>query len=429
VETLTVVDEIKRIMGLEDPAERYNAVRDFLITRCYWKNFDKNTRDYIAMILPEIIRVLMSFNPLLSEVHLQSMLSRQLEVDESEPIIHKITCETYEPLIQGSIDDLESCLRELSSKSPRTAELFLKILQVPRKKKFSLEDWLTVGPFLIVWKKRFESLNWFENLFAVVSSEIWKSWVDEVVKQTSNNISGPYAIGNIIYSYLLHIYAANWAIKEGFTSIEFPDQQKGVGDITAVCGDRKIVIECKFVHMSKKFESYCSRVISVFCQRTNNPLILLVDQFSFPPSEKIKTIEQDECIAIKEFVKQVAKDPGKSHHGIFKNLVFEYRPELPLALVTIDSQQKDTRRNALNFLEKGLTKILVNGAKQLTRIKDSNCQKILFLGLQSDFEYLIDWNVPVLQEIKTSFFSKAANERDIKVIYSEDVGFSVARYL
>jgi hypothetical protein len=96
---------------------------------------------------------------------------------------------------------------------------------------------------------------------------------------------------------------------------------------------------------------------------------------------------------------------------------------------TTDSQQNIANSSAMDFLQGNLSKLLKNAVEQLSVPKYQNYQRILFLGFQPDSFYLAPWTESAIDEIKHLFSLKAQDEYGIKVVFSDDIGFSVARYL
>ncbi len=346
---------------------------------------------------------------------------------------------SYQPTIIGEVDELIEKIELLKTKFPYVAKFFLIILEKNLSKNFSLEDWLIVTPYMLVWQENNEKLSWFERLFtefADIYEEEWDKWVHEIVQKDSTT----HAIYDRIYSYLLHLYAAIYLVRQGFTNIQFPphSQEKGV-DIVAFFNEQTFAIECKFVKTSKKFDSFFWRANRAFrdCTLGNDfyeftKHLLISKNFIFPPGEEIRSLSPLHCTAIKFLIKEVYKDPFAQHNMSFKDedeqiLTYKYSPSLPVA--SLDFEQEYADKKALYLFDIILSATLDKAVKQLNDLKYSNHRKIIFLGIQLDELFLIDWTYPSIEERKLLAKLKMHYKHNIKIIFSEDVGFSMARYL
>ena len=132
--------------------------------------------------------------------------------------------------------------------------------------------------------------------------------------------------------------------------------------------------------------------------------------------------------ATKEFISKVYQDPQEIHVGTYEDLKFEYNPTLPLG-TRIDLQHDIASCLAQDFFLGNMSKLLERKAKQLKVSENSVCQRILFLGLQSDSLYSMPWTDSVMKQNKQKLVSTALDDHGIQLIFSDEVGFDVERYL
>lgn len=316
---------------------------------------------------------------------------------------------------------------------PLTALLLSNILQANKHLNL-LEDWLIIMPYLLMWidnksDKDKERIQWFENLFnkiVEIDPTSWEGWLKEIV-QKCNSTNDLY---NRFYDYLAHLYAAIVLHKEGFDRIVFPSQGSGV-DIEAFYQGAPCAIECKFIKTSKKLESFCQRWWPV---RTafSKVVPLTISLFEFPSSNSITCLKSYDTDAIKSFTEEVCKNPEVSHSGSYKRadkkIEFRYFSSLPLALVPICYQSKFTDDLAVNFLEKSLKSTITKAIKQLNHAKYSSYKKYVFLAIQWDPEYGIDWTWTSIEKIKEQCKQEYAKD-GIRIMFSEDYSFPVDGWL
>ncbi len=341
----------------------------------------------------------------------------------------------YESIIDiGTVDDLIGKINNHGIKNqsggyyPRTAVLLLAVLNKNPGLQL-LEDWLIIMPYRLMWKDKKTlkdklGLKWFEDLFTVVavaSPEAWERWSSEVVQK--NNTT--HDIYDRLYNYLLHLFGVIALLRQGFDTIVFPPQGHGV-DIEAMCNGRAYAIECKFVKTSMKFESYYQRLESVYLL-LNIKLPLSVSFFTLPSSICIKSLSLDQCRAVQKFVKLVSQNIEQSHCGQYGDLVFEYSPKISPQLVSIEKQKEFARQQAMIFLNGALAGIIeYASSKQLGNTKYSDHNKIIFIGIQWDEFFLIDWTRPAIEEVKLLLPLKTNN---IEIMFSDDYDLPVDRYL
>ena len=271
-------------------------------------------------------------------------------------------------------------------------------------------------------------LRWIEDrlveLANALSEKEWVAWVDEIVQLT--NCSTTHRIGDRIYDYFLHMYGALFQIRQGW-NIQFLPMQKGGPDIVGQRWEEKCVMECKFKHLSKKFESLFWRFDTACSRYITKPSVVSA-QFRFPDSEWFQEPSQKHCLLLKEFVSKVYQDTEASHRGRFGDMVFEYEPRLPGA-TDIESYTNFARSSAEVFFQRSLSSVVDRAAQQTNDPKYKDHQKFLFLGIQPDPLFSTPWTDRQLREIKLLLALKAYWQYGISVIFSEDVGFSVAGYL
>jgi len=352
------------------------------------------------------------------------------------------------PLIQGDVTDLIKELQKWKNKFPRTIEVFLKILEAHQQKHPLLEDWLIIVPYRFLWvkdkdyKKHVRFLNlfeWFEAIFKELADpypDEWKKWVEEVVEQT--NATTIHAVFNRIYDYLLQVYAAVWRIRKGYKNIYFPPSKSEGGsvDVTAEYDDELDAVECKFIKTSEKFLSYLLRLNIVYSECLQ-PFIVCDKNFTCSSAAKVRELRPEHCHALRNFLQEIFEDPENSHKMVFATKeqkkeiehTFTYNRDLPMA-ITIESQANFAKECALDFLCGPLLKIIDDAVKkQLNDPKYSGHKKILFIGLQADFLYGIDWTSPAIEKIKDMAFVITLCRYNVRLVFSDQVGFSVDGYL
>lgn len=349
---------------------------------------------------------------------------------ENSFIEHILSPDTYQPVIDGHIDELIQRLERLSYQVPNSAKVFSKILLRHRDRHPLLEDWLIIPIYLYIWEEDFDKLKWTEARFVELADSIdqltWSAWVDEFICQT--DCITTHRIADRIYDYLLHLYGALYLIREGWR-IQLLPMQGGGPDIKAIRGNELCVMECKFKHVSTKFASLFWRFDAAchsFLQK-QNPVVFCED-FIFPGAKDMKELLLKHFIVAKQFISKVYQHSKIINRGVFEDLKFEYNPE-PEAATTIDSQSDYAMTSARTFSECNLSRILKSAAKQLGKSEFGSHQKILFLGLQHDSFYMSPWTESGIKDIKPQLYLEAQQKYGIKIVFSEDVNFSVKEYL
>lgn len=351
---------------------------------------------------------------------------------------HYFDCELYQPIIIGEVDELIKRLKSLEQKFPLVAKCFLKILEKNFAQRFSLEDWLIIIPYQFIWNSDDKSLKWFEELFKQVANHYEKAF-EEWITEISQKCNTTNDICDRIYNYLLHIYAAVYLIRSGYTNIQFPlrSEKKDV-DIVAFLKEQPFAIECKFKKTSNKFESCFWRIHRAFrdCVNTSfhkytQKTLLISKNFIFPSAKNINNLLSLHYTAIKFLIKEVYQDLDSPHTVFLKDknevLAYKYFPSLPSA-TSIDLQQYNAEKKASYFFENSLSETLDTAIMQLNNSKYVYHKKIIFLGIQFDELFLIDWTYPSIEKIKSLAVLKM-HKNNIEIIFSEDVGFGVAEYL
>ena len=348
-------------------------------------------------------------------------------------IEHVLDPNGYQPTIVGQLDELVARLEKLQPQLPKTTEIFLKVLKTHRNKHPYFEDWLIIPMYGFFWNgdssdRDLKRLKWIEDRLAelanALSEKEWRAWIEEIMQQT--NCLTTHRIADRIYDYLLHMYGALYLIRQGW-NIQFLPAQKGGPDIVGQRWEEQCVMECKFKHISKKFESLFWRFDTACSRYIRKPLVVSA-QFRFPDSEGFQELSQKHCLLLKEFISQVYQDTEVSHRGRFGDMIFEYDPSL-LPATDIKSYTNCARSSAEAFFQGSLSAVVDRAAKQIGDSKYTGHQQFLFLGIQPDPLLSMPWTDKQLREIELLLALKAYWKYEISVIFSEEVGFSVAGYL
>lgn len=334
----------------------------------------------------------------------------------------------------NTTDELIKRINLYKDQAPRTYELLMNFFEINNKHQFLLEDWLLVIPYGWIWNNDQEAIRWFENNLSKLSPILWQNWLEEVIQKcpTANEIC------NRLYDYLVHLFAADYLRQNNYFDISFPFQEGNV-DIIASQKDQSYAIESKRIKTSEKFTSLFWRANKVFRENgifkryVKHMHMLLNNNFNFPSGEKIINLSRMHCNAMWIFLYEIAKDPYVRHKGFLMQsdqsfLIFEYSPMLHLA-TTVESQIDRAVEDADFFFNVVVSKVLATALKQLNQIKYDGYNKIIFLGSQLDFFFSIDWTHKPIAERKKPFAEQFFAKHGVTLIYSEDVGFPIDRYL
>jgi len=126
-------------------------------------------------------------------------------------------------------------------------------------------------------------------------------------------------------------------------------------------------------------------------------------------------------------IKEVCKNSEIPRRIMHDGTPVVYNVTLPPALVTTDAQHEFAQKQAIQFVNVYLTRLLKDSSMQLKKPEYHDHEKFLYIGLQPDARGLIPWNETILTEIK-AIFNPIASAQGVKAICSEDVNFSVRSY-
>ncbi len=350
----------------------------------------------------------------------------------SQTITHELNIEDYSPLIPGKATQLLEQVEAHKKFFPKSVEFFGEILRAHHQKHPNLEDWLIIVHYHFFWDSNHKAIQWFEGLFNesidLMGLESWNNRIEESIQRT--NTPTTHDLCDRLYDITLELFGALYLARQGGKTSFIPrkeDEKKP--DVEAIWKEKKVVLECKFVHTSEKYESFALRFITAILKYTRPRFpLLLCEQFRFPSSLKLKALSPVDCLLVKTLIKHVSQKNTSTHVGKFEHGAFIYSYLLPPALVSIDLQYEFAITQSDKFATQYLSRLLEHASLQLKKPEFDDHEKIMFIGLQPDGLYLRPWNENAILYAKTTFIPLAESQ-GIKAIFSEDVGFNVRGYL
>jgi len=346
-----------------------------------------------------------------------------------EPKVVDLDAIRYIPLIQGKSSELLNIIERYKEKFPNLSKLLSRILLSNFDKYPSLEDWLIIPFFQFFYSDKKEALQYLENLYAKAQENFkpdsFSKWCKEVEVQAK--CVSLNALCNRLYDYHLQLLGGLYLINRGYTPelISNTDEGSTPDFCVGEKNNRTHVLEAKFIHTSDKRMSFIRRFHKAIRLYSVGAPIIIFETLSAPSSHDIKTLDNEECLTCKKFMQIIYEAPQCPCIGYSKKRKFSYHPQLSSSLVPINSQKDFIKKIGKEFIEKRLKSLLKKGEAQMNSEEFIKSNKILFIGIQLDPIYLGPWTEESWEMVK----GYAKNTNSCEVIFSEDVGFSVKRYI